>query len=174
MWHMFVWKCIISTNTTNNVWEKRYRVYIRFFSNNGYNEREHFRIFAFDLVLFLYDMYVPRCGTVYRDCVVNSTRNIAKSTNDIHVCEKNNSGFVSLPNATHMHDENANLGRMCACVYVCVRACSPGIYSTNKWYGSKHDLQWFAKHREQPSIKYTGNRIFLSPFETLCYSSQAG
>lgn len=41
-----------------NVWKKRYRVYIRFFSNNGYSERERFLIFASDRVLFLHDMYL--------------------------------------------------------------------------------------------------------------------
>lgn len=87
-WYMFVWKCVNSEYTTNNVRRKRYRVYIRFFFR--IIDTANVNVFAYRLrSRVILTRYISRCGTVYRS-VVDSTRNIAKSTNDIHVCEKNN------------------------------------------------------------------------------------
>jgi len=111
---------------------------------------ERFRIFASYRILFLHTF---QCGTRYRGCVTNSTRNIVKSTNVLVREKQQGRGGSSL--CRMLRDENANSRRIRACMRVCVLyARASRGYSTNEWYGSKHDLQWFAKHREQPSIKH--------------------
>jgi len=111
---------------------------------------ERFRIFASYRILFLHTF---QCGTRYRDCVTNSTRNIVKSTNVLVREKQQGRGGSSL--CRMLRDENANSRRIRVCMRVCVLyARASRGYSTNEWYGSKHDLQWFAKHREQPSIKH--------------------
>lgn len=109
-------------HTTNNVRGKRYRVYIRFFSNNRYSERERFRIFASDRMLFLHDMYLSRRGTMYRS-VVDSTRNIAKSTNDIHVCEKNNGIRLFAECYAYARWKCKFVRNVCVCVSIHARTC---------------------------------------------------
>lgn len=116
MLYMLMWKCITSTNTTNHVWAKRYRIYISDFFQ--IIDTANVNIFAYSRSIACYSYMILRCGTVYRDCVVNSTRNIAKSTNDIHVCEKNNSGFVSLPICYAYARWKCKFGKN-VCTYIC-------------------------------------------------------